>query len=112
MNHHFEDTNMTTFVTLTDEQYAALAPIEKAQYKRQMNKINGVVIDTSPYGKLERNPNSLRARINAMCWQCSCEQRKEIALCAVKKCPLWDVRPYQGMADADDDTNINSNEDS
>lgn len=92
---------MKTFVELSEEEYSQLKPIEKAQYKRTLNAINGVKIDTSPYGKLERNPNSLRARINAMCWQCSCEQRKEITLCQVKKCPLYDVRPYQNYDEYD-----------
>lgn len=94
---------MNTFVELTEEEYSLLKPIEKAQYKRSLNAINGVKIDTSPYGKLERHPNSLRARINAMCWQCSCEQRKEITLCQVKKCPLYDVRPYQNVTETDDE---------
>jgi len=100
---------MSDFKELTDEEYASLPPLQKAQYKRALNKLNGVVVDTSPYGKLERNPKSLKARINAMCWHCSGEQRKEISLCAVKKCPLWAVRPYQEAVDAEDDSDVESN---
>lgn len=38
---------------------------------------------------------SLKAAIKLKCLDCSCQQRKEITNCPIKRCPLWHVRPYQ-----------------
>jgi hypothetical protein len=48
-----------------------------------------------PYAKLKANPKSLRAAINAFCFWCSCEQRKEVKLCTAVNCPLLNLRPWQ-----------------
>ena len=49
-----------------------------------------------PIEKAAANPKSLRAAINAKCYDCSCYQRKEVTFCTVKKCPLYRLRPWQG----------------
>lgn len=33
--------------------------------------------------------------IKAKCLECTCNMRKEITLCEVYTCPLYEVRPYQ-----------------
>ena len=38
---------MTTFVELTDEEYAALKPLDKAHYKRAYNKHHRIVKQTN-----------------------------------------------------------------
>lgn len=43
----------------------------------------------------EENKTSLRKSINAYCYDCSGFNITEIKKCQVKKCPLWQVRPYQ-----------------
>jgi hypothetical protein len=60
----------------------------------------------NPLEKLALNPLSLRAAINAMCYQCEGEDadpgvRRRIGTCPIKTCALWAVRPYQRMADSD-----------
>ncbi len=47
-----------------------------------------------PYAQLRANPKSLRAAINAFCFWCSCEQRKEVKYCTCD-CPLHHLRPWQ-----------------
>ena len=47
-----------------------------------------------PYARLKANPKSLRAAINAFCFGCCCEQRKEVKLCGCD-CPLYELRPWQ-----------------
>ena len=49
----------------------------------------------TPYARLKANPKSLRAAINAYCFWCSCEQRKEVRLCPAGNCPLHNFRPWQ-----------------
>jgi hypothetical protein len=39
---------------------------------------------------------SRQSAIKLMCLDCSTGGKKEIALCAIKRCPLWSFRPYQG----------------
>lgn len=94
---------MTNFVELTEAEYEVLSPLDKARYVRQKNKLRGIVTDTSPYAKLERNPTSLRARINAMCFHCANDQRREVTMCAVTTCPLYPVRPWQDKKNVDND---------
>lgn len=43
------------------------------------------------YDKL-RSTNSPLKRIKAKCIDCSAYQWKEVKLCPVKDCPLWDMR--------------------
>lgn len=48
-----------------------------------------------PIQKAKDNPKSLRAALNAKCWECACYQRKEVTECTAKDCPLWRLRPWQ-----------------
>jgi hypothetical protein len=40
---------------------------------------------------------SLRAAVNAFCLECISWQRIEVTLCTDLACPLYAVRPYQGI---------------
>jgi len=48
-----------------------------------------------PVEKAKQNPKSLRAAINAMCYDCCCFQRNEVRVCSSKNCPLHKLRPWQ-----------------
>lgn len=57
----------------------------------------------TPLEILARNPRSLRAAINAKCWDCVGQDadpapRRRIGECGCTSCPLHAVRPYQREA--------------
>jgi len=65
-------------------------------------------VRTTPLEKLAAHPTSLRASINAKCYQCEGEDadpkvRHRIGSCLVTSCGLWAVRPYQHMSMGSDD---------
>lgn len=74
-----------------------------AKWREKM--VNGDVpapIYLSPIEKAKNNPKSLRAAINAKCWDCCVFNKKEVGLCVCKDCPLWNLRPWQkGSIDSD-----------
>lgn len=49
----------------------------------------------TPKDKWRENPTSLRASINAFCWECIGENVDDIRNCTAENCPLYRVRPYQ-----------------
>ena len=49
----------------------------------------------NPIEKAKQNPNSLRAAINAKCYNCCCFQKAEVKFCTAIDCPLHSVRPWQ-----------------
>lgn len=49
----------------------------------------------SPIQKALRSPKSLRAAINAKCYECSGFYRPEVTACEAYNCPLWNLRPWQ-----------------
>ena len=49
----------------------------------------------SPILKALANPKSLRAAINAKCFECSGDQYREVTHCLANDCPLWPLRPWQ-----------------
>ena len=54
-----------------------------------------------PLERAKQNPKSLRAAIDAMCWDCQGRDadpapRWRIGDCTSPDCPLYPVRPYQG----------------
>jgi hypothetical protein len=49
----------------------------------------------NPIEKAKANPKSLRAAINAHCFECGGDQYKEVKHCLVEECPLWPHRPWQ-----------------
>jgi len=79
-------------------------PLQKAHRVMAEKRANGEeIIRMTPLEKSKANPSSLRLAINAKCWECACEQRKEISTCHLNDCPLWNVRPYQrDEVDADE----------
>lgn len=89
---------MTTFVELTDEEYQVLQPLAKAQYKRAYNKHYGIVkqaVEEEDTGFVSKK--MLREAIRDKCLDCTCDQRTEIKMCPVTKCPLWKHRPFQSI---------------
>lgn len=62
---------------------------------------NGIPERTyDPIAKAKRRPESLRAAINAKCWDCvgagqDPNPRGAIRTCTCSRCPLWAVRPYR-----------------
>ena len=89
---------MQAFTELTNEEYAALQPLQKAHYKRNYNKHFGIVkqtVEAEDTGFVSKK--MLREAIRDKCLDCTCDQRAEIKLCPVTKCPLWKHRPYQGI---------------
>ena len=66
----------------------------------------GALEQLDPIEKARRNPRSLRAAINGMCWSCqggggNPSTRWLIGNCEVETCPLWPQRPYRGKAGED-----------
>ena len=47
-----------------------------------------------PIEKSEKNPKSLRAAINAKCYDCCCYSRTEVGKCTSYECPLHKLRPW------------------
>ena len=90
---------MSTFIELTDEEYQVLQPLAKAHYKRAYNKFHGIVKavpdEAEDTGFVSKK--MLREAIRDKCLDCTCDQRAEIKLCPVTKCPLYKHRPYQGI---------------
>lgn len=37
-----------------------------------------------------------KGAIKAKCLDCCCDQKKEVKLCPIDTCPLWEFRPFQG----------------
>lgn len=61
---------------------------------------SGAAHMSTPFDILARNPRSLRAAINAKCWDCigagaDPAPRRLIRECGCTTCPLYAVRPYQ-----------------
>jgi len=68
----------------------------REEYLRKLKA--GEVIRTKqvdPMEKAKKNPRSLRAAINAKCFDCCCFQRSEVKLCTAVDCPLYNLRPWQ-----------------
>lgn len=76
--------------------------LKKAQEIMRQRREDGIpVVRLDPIEKAKANPKSLRAAINAKCWDCSCGQRIEIRECPISACPLYGLRPYQQGEDQD-----------
>ncbi|UZR27466.1 hypothetical protein [Methylococcus mesophilus] len=86
-----------------------LSPLEKAQAAMAEKRAAGEIERLSPIEKARRNPASLRLAINGKCWDCvGCgvdpNPRKAIGQCCISDCTLWPVRPYQRMAESDNES--------
>lgn len=55
----------------------------------------GEVSIKNPKDRWSENKKSLRASIDAFCFECIGESIPEIRECTAKNCPLYVVRPYQ-----------------
>ena len=60
----------------------------------------GLPFHKTPLEKAADNPKSMRAAINAMCYDCIGQDadpdwRGSIRNCVCNKCPLYALRPYQ-----------------
>lgn len=89
--------------------------LEKAHAARKARAAAGeVLVRLNPIEKAQKKPKSLRLAVNAKCFDCvgqDCDPgwRKRISECAVTKCPLNPVRPYQkGGEDEHEDAEADS----
>jgi len=78
--------------------------IKLAQQALQQKRKAGEIEYLNPVEKAIRNPESLKAAINAMCFECvgrgeDDAPRKTIAQCSAWSCPLWPHRPHQHLAE-------------
>jgi len=48
-----------------------------------------------PMERAKQNPKSLRAAINAKCFDRCCFQKQEVKYCTAVNCPLHHLRPWQ-----------------
>jgi len=83
---------------MTERHVSALEMAKKKRVEMAEQGIKVVVRDWIE--KAAKNPASLRMAVNAMCWDCvgagaDANPRQAIRDCEIKKCPLWNVRPYQ-----------------
>lgn len=97
----------TNLKQITDDSCAAThlaaraTALKRAQETTAQLRANGIPIErVTPTERARRNPRSLRAAVNAKCWDCAgggqdAGTRRTIAECSVTHCPLHAVRPYQ-----------------
>lgn len=57
----------------------------------------GEIKRRNPMEKALDNPKSMRAAINANCWDCVGQDNwvNRTRECDIKKCPFWAMRPHQ-----------------
>lgn len=78
-----------------------LSGLEKAQQRRREMAEQGIsIVRMAPGEKSKSNPQSLRLAITANCWDCMGGEhaenvRQQVRECAVEKCFLYAVRPWQ-----------------
>lgn len=70
---------------------------------RAARKAAGLRATRTPIEAAQDNPKSLRKAITAKCYECMGGGQERgwkqlIRDCTSPKCPLWPVRPYQGVA--------------
>ncbi len=71
-----------------------------AHEARRLRVLAGEPVSLDPIQKALRDPTSLRAAINAKCWDCvgagaDKNPRGLIRDCGVARCSLYPVRPFQ-----------------
>ena len=64
-----------------------------AEYRRKV--ASGEIQILSPRQKSRNKPKSLRLAINAKCFDCTCDQKREVTMCVMTDCSLWSLRPWQ-----------------
>lgn len=79
------------------EKAELLKRLEKGRETTRRKKAEGTYVIRTPY-EAGLHSQSLRKSINAYCFECGGHTRKEVTLCTVTKCPLYNVRPWQNPA--------------
>lgn len=74
-----------------------------------------VIVRRTPTERAQRRPTSLRLAITAKCWECQGEDsdpgvRARVRDCASPRCPLYPVRPWQGVKGSAHYTDEDENE--
>jgi hypothetical protein len=72
--------------------------LQEGRQRHQEQITNGQKSTAGKSNPLERarsHPTSLRAAINAKCFDCCGFSRQEVRLCVMTDCPLWRLRPWQ-----------------
>lgn len=78
-----------------------MTPLEKGRLKAKENREAGIpVVVLNPDEKSKASPNSLKAAITNMCWQCANEQKMEVKLCPITSCALYSHRPWQNYKES------------
>lgn len=83
------------------------APLERARQRQAEMRAAGIVPQRrNPIEKASANPNSLRAAIDAKCFDCEggdADPRVQwrVGNCVCPDCPLYPVRPHQRLMGAD-----------
>lgn len=90
-----------------NNEIAASAPLERARQRQAEMRAAGIAPRRrNPIEKAQANPASLRAAIDAKCFDCEggdADPRVQwrIANCVCPDCPLYPVRPHQRLFGAD-----------
>lgn len=64
--------------------------------EKQEIALQSIPIRLHPLLKRSFAGKSLRAAVNAKCWECcGFEDRRAIADCPASECPIWSVRPHR-----------------
>ena len=68
--------------------------LDKARQAAAQRRAEGLK-NSTPLDKWATDKQSLRKSVNAFCFSCVGEVKKEVTNCSAYNCPLWHVRPYQ-----------------
>lgn len=90
-----------------NNEIASSAPLEHARQRQAEMRAAGIAPQRrNPIQKAQANPTSLRAAIDAKCWDCEggdadpCIQWR-VGNCVSPDCPLYPVRPHQRLFGAE-----------
>lgn len=75
---------------------------EKADKIKNDRLAQGLTAVQTPAEKARANPKSMRAAVNAKCFECAGDQRSEVTKCELTGCSLHSMRPWQGKQTDDD----------
>ncbi len=79
-----------------------VSPLAQARARRDELKSLGLLTVKTPIERHLERPKSLRAAITAKCYDCQGLDadpgvKWRIGNCECPECPLWTVRPWQGL---------------
>lgn len=78
---------------------------EKADQIKAERLAQGLTAVQTPAEKAIANPKSLRAAINAKCFECAGDSRVEVGRCELTGCSLHGLRPWT-KSEQDDDGEV------